>query len=124
MEVTGKIKMIDQTKEVGSGGFKKRDIVVTTDEQYPQHILVQFVQDKCDLLNGFQVGEPVKIDINLRGREWTNPQGEIVYFNTIQGWRIGKVAEGPTTEAPPMPAAQTFAPATNLNEDDADDLPF
>ena len=124
MEVTGKIKMIDQTKEVGSGGFKKRDIVVTTDEQYPQHILVQFVQDKCDLLNGFQVGEPVKIDINLRGREWTNPQGEIVYFNTIQGWRIGKVAEGPTTEAPPMPAAQTFAPATNLNEEEADDLPF
>jgi hypothetical protein len=54
MEVTGKIKMIDQTKEVGSGGFKKRDVVVTTDEQYPQHISVQFVQDKCDLLNTFQ----------------------------------------------------------------------
>ena len=66
MEVTGKIKMIDQTKEVGSAGFKKRDIVVTTDEQYPQHILVQFVQDKCELLNNFQVGEAVKIDINLR----------------------------------------------------------
>jgi len=117
MEVTGKIKMIDQTKEVGSGGFKKRDIVVTTDEQYPQHILVQFVQDKCDLLNNFQVGEQVKIDINLRGREWTNPQGETVYFNTIQGWRIGKVqADAPT--------AQADAPATNLNEEKADDLPF
>jgi hypothetical protein len=51
--------MIDQTK-VGSGGFKKRDVVVTTDEQYPQHISVQFVQDKCDLLNTFQVGEAVK----------------------------------------------------------------
>jgi hypothetical protein len=37
--------------------------VVTTDEQYPQHISVQFVQDKCDLLNSFQVGEAVKIDI-------------------------------------------------------------
>jgi hypothetical protein len=48
-----KIKMIDQTKEVGSGGFK-RD-VVTTDSI--QHISVQFVQDKCDLLNSFQVGE-------------------------------------------------------------------
>jgi hypothetical protein len=126
MEVTGKVKMIDQTKEVGSGGFKKRDIVVTTDEQYPQHILVQFVQDKCDLLNGFQVGEPVKIDINLRGREWTNPQGEAVYFNTVQGWRIAKVqGESPAaSQMPPMPSAQAFAPATNLNEEEADDLPF
>lgn len=126
MEVTGKIKMIDQTKEVGSGGFKKRDVVVTTDEQYPQHISVQFVQDKCDLLNTFQVGEAVKIDINLRGREWTNAQGETVYFNTIQGWRIGKLqAETPSTgQMPPMPAAEAFAPATNLNEEEADDLPF
>jgi hypothetical protein len=91
MEVTGRVKMIDTTKEVGSAGFKKRDIVVTTDEQYPQQILVQFVQDKCDLLNNYVVGDNVKIDINLRGREWTNAQGETVYFNTIQGWRIGKV---------------------------------
>ena len=126
MEVTGKIKMIDQTKEVGSAGFKKRDVVVTTDEQYPQHILVQFVQDKCDLLNSYQVGEAVKIDINLRGREWTNPQGETVYFNTIQGWRIAKAqAEAPVTQpAPPMPAAAAFPPATSLNEEEADDLPF
>ena len=125
MEVTGKIKMIDQTKEVGSAGFKKRDVVVTTDEQYPQHILVQFVQDKCDLLNNFQVGDAVKIDINLRGREWINPQGEPVYFNTIQGWRIAKAqAEAASNQAPPMPAAEAFQPATNLNEEEPDDLPF
>lgn len=125
MEVIGKIKMIDQTKEVGSAGFKKRDIVVTTDEQYPQHILVQFVQDKCDLLNNFQVGEAVKIDINLRGREWTNQQGETVYFNTIQGWRIAKAqAETAAPQAPQMPAAAAFPPATSLNEEEPDDLPF
>ncbi len=127
MEVSGKIKMIDVTKEVGSSGFKKRDVVVTTDEQYPQSILVQFVQDKCDLLNNFQVGEVVKIDINLRGREWVNPQGETVYFNTIQGWRIAKQqAEAPTTAQVPSPttAAEAFAPATDLNEEEHDDLPF
>lgn len=126
MEVTGKVKVIGEIQEVGTSGFKKRDVVVTTDEQYPQHILVQFVQDKCDLLNGFQVGEPVKIDINLRGREWTNPQGETVYFNTIQGWRIGKlqVETASASQMPPMPAAEAFAPATNLNEEEADDLPF
>jgi hypothetical protein len=127
MEVVGRIKMIDITKEVGSAGFKKRDVVVTTDEQYPQAILVQFIQDKCDLLNNFQVNDNVKIDINLRGREWVNPQGETVYFNTIQGWRIGKVvAEGQASSAqsPPMPAAEAFAPASNVKEEEHDDLPF
>ena len=125
MEVTGRVKMIEQTKEVGSSGFRKRDVVVTTDEQYPQHISVQFVQDKCDLLDAYKVGDNVKVDINLRGREWTNPQGETVYFNTIQGWRIGKVqSDAPAAAAPPMPAAQTFAPAENFKEEDHDDLPF
>jgi Domain of unknown function (DUF3127) len=125
MEVTGKIKMVDTTKEVGTSGFKKRDVVVTTDEQYPQHILVQFVQDKCDLLNSFNVGDTVKIDINLRGREWINPQGETVYFNTIQGWRIAKLqAETPVNAAPPMPAAAAFEPAASFTEEEHDDLPF
>ena len=120
MEVTGKIKMIDQTKEVGSAGFKKRDVVVTSDEQFPQHILIQFVQDKCDLLDNYKVGESVVIGINLRGREWTNPQGETVYFNTIQGWKINRADTSKQSPAP-MPA-QNFAP-TQVPDDDSD-LPF
>ena len=134
MEVVGKIKLIDTTKEVGSGGFKKRDVVITTDEQYPQHILIQFVQDKCDLLNNFQAGEPVKIDINLRGREWTNPQGETVYFNTIQGWRIAK--QDASQQSPPPQGGSAvenyntknnpkeFQPSGGTPEDEPDDLPF
>jgi len=122
MEVSGKVKFIDITKEVGTT-FKKRDIVVTTDEQYPQHISIQFTQDKCDLLNGYNIGDSVKIDINLRGREWVNPQRETVYFNTIQGWRISKLDVSQQTP-PPMPAAAAFPPATNLNEEDGSDLPF
>jgi len=123
MEVEGKIKNIDTTKEVGSSGFKKRDVVVTTLEQYPQHILIQFVQDKCDLLDNYKVGESVVIDINLRGREWTNPQGETVYFNTIQGWKINKVDASKQSPAPATPSQQAFAPATVL-DDAPDDLPF
>jgi hypothetical protein len=88
MEVTGKIKVIDTTKEVGTSGFKKRDVVITTDEQYPQSIQIQFVQDKCALLDAVEVGQDVTIEINLRGREWTNAKDEVVYFNTIQGWTI------------------------------------
>ena len=53
MEVQGKVKMLGETQTFGSNGFRKREIVVTTEEQYPQHILVEFVQDKCDLLNAY-----------------------------------------------------------------------
>ncbi|SEF74572.1 DUF3127 domain-containing protein [Flavobacterium urumqiense] len=125
MEVTGKIKMLGEAKNVGNGSFLKRELVVTTEEQYPQHILVEFVQDKCDLLNSFKVGEAVKVSINLRGREWVDPQGVTKYFNSIQGWRVERVsADAPNAQIAPMPAAEAFAPATNLNEEEADDLPF
>ena len=88
MEVQGSIKVIGEVQEI-SATFKKRELVVTTDEQYPQTISIEFVQDKTDLLNSFEVGQNVKVNINLRGREWENPQTkEIKYFNSIQGWRI------------------------------------
>jgi hypothetical protein len=123
MEVTGKIKVVNPEQQV-SAAFKKRELVVTTEEQYPQHILIEFTQDKCDLLNSYSIGEPVRVSINLRGREWVNPQGETRYFNSIQGWRIEKLASEAPAQAPPMPAAAAFQPATNLNENEPDDLPF
>jgi len=122
MEVTGKIKKIDETKTFGSSGFRKRELVITTDEQYPQMLMIEFVQDKCDLLDNFNVGEDIKVSINLRGREWINPEGEAKYFNSIQGWRIEKAQAGAPGEVPPMSAAN-FAPATNISETEADDLP-
>ena len=127
MEVQGRIKVIDETKTYGSNGFRKREIVVTTEEQYPQHIMIEFVQDKCDLLNTYQVGQQVKVSINLRGREWINPQGETKYFNSIQGWRIEKMqqeqAEG-APEMPPVAPIDAFEPTSEFKEDDHDDLPF
>ncbi|MGB7785565.1 MAG: DUF3127 domain-containing protein [Salinimicrobium sp.] len=123
MEVQGKIKMIGQTKTFGNNGFQKREVVVTTEEQYPQHILVEFVQDKCDLLNNYAVGQPVKIGINLRGREWVNPQGETKYFNSIQGWRIENLAAQQPSGAA-VPPADQFEPANDMNDEDFDDLPF
>lgn len=123
MEITGKIKKIDETKTVGTSGFKIREMVVTTDEQYPQMILIQFVQDKCDLLNSYKVGQDVKVAINLRGREWINPQGEAVYFNTIQGWRVEMLEAAPTGGVPPM-TADKFETTTNVDDSEPDDLPF
>lgn len=125
MEVQGRIKMIGDTQTFGTNGFRKREIVVTTEEQYPQHIMVEFVQDKTDLLDSYKVGQQVKISINLRGREWVNPQGETKYFNSIQGWRIEALqAESPSGNLPPVPPMEAFEPAGDLNEDEHDDLPF
>ncbi len=124
MEVQGKIKMIDETKTYGNNGFRKRELVITTEEQYPQHIMIEFVQDKTELLNNYQVGQNVKVSINLRGREWTNPQGEVKYFNSIQGWRLENIDQSVSADMPPMPPADAFEPANDLNEEDHDDLPF
>jgi len=127
MEVTGKIKVISAEQQV-SATFRKRELVVTTEEQYPQTIMIEFTQDKSDLLNSYKVGEQVKVSINLGGREWVNPQGETKYFNSIRGWRIERLqAEVPAqgqSVAPAMPAAQAFEPAANFNEEEHDDLPF
>ncbi len=126
MELQGKIKMIDETKTYGNNGFRKREMVITTEEQYPQHIMIEFVQDKTDLLNSYKVGQDVKVSINVRGREWVNPQGETKYFNSIQGWRVENVSEPNPSGGvmPPVPPADTFEPANDYNEEEHDDLPF
>lgn len=125
MEVSGRVKVINPEQQV-SASFKKRELVVTTDEQYPQHIMIEFTQDKCDLLTNYAPGELVKVSINIRGREWVSPQGETKYFNSIQGWRIEKTqtAAQPSTQMPPMPAAAAFEPASTFTEEEHDDLPF
>lgn len=88
MEVKGTIKFIGQTEQV-TDSFSKRDLVVTTDEQYPQHISIQFTQAKTADLDGFQVGQKVVVSINLRGKEYQDKQtGEPRYFNSINGWQI------------------------------------
>ena len=125
MEVIGKVKLIGEVQTFGSNGFRKRELVVTTEEQYPQDLLVEFIQDKCDILNSYKVGESVKVDINLRGREWESPQGEIKYFNSIQGWRIEKLSsQEADANIPPVPPAEAFEPADDVNDNEPDDLPF
>lgn len=124
MEITGKIKKIDEPKTFGASGFRKREMVITTNEQYPQMLMVEFVQDKCDLLNNFQVDQDVKISINLRGREWINPQGEAVYFNSIQGWRIEAAQPEGTSAGAPMASPAKFETTTDIDDSEPDDLPF
>jgi len=99
MDISGKIKIINETQTFGEKGFRKRELVLTTSEEYPQMLMVEFVQDKCDLLDQYQVGQSVNISINLRGREYINPEGVAKYFNSIQGWRIQASEDKPELEA-------------------------
>jgi hypothetical protein len=90
MEITAIIKRVEDTRTVGEQNFKFRDLIVTTDEQYPQTLCIQFLQGKCEELDKFGPGKKVKIDINLRGKE-TTKDGKTFVFNSIQGWRIQEV---------------------------------
>lgn len=118
MQITGIIKVKKDEQNV-SEKFKKREFVLTDNStQYPQYISLQLTQDRCSLLDQVQVGENVVVHFNIRGREWTSPQGEIKYFNTLEAWKIDRLAGG---------AAQTSAPEYAENAQgpqDKDDLPF
>ncbi|WP_185870548.1 DUF3127 domain-containing protein [Blattabacterium cuenoti] len=119
MEIIGRVKKLFDTQKFGSG-FRKREMVLTTEEPYPQNILIEFIQDKVDLLGSIRLEDKIKVFINIRGREWTNPEGVIKYFNSIQGWKIEEIHQhslGSTkkTSSPISPS---------LSSDDFDDLPF
>ncbi|MGQ1944104.1 DUF3127 domain-containing protein [Ornithobacterium rhinotracheale] len=132
MEVVGKVKKILEPQTFNSG-FTKQEVVILTQEQYPQTLAIEFLQDKVNLLTNIKEGDDVKISINLRGREWVNPEGVTKYFNSITGWRIEPLV--PATQAaavatsavePTPPSADSFNQNFNdLNTgDDVDDLPF
>ena len=109
MKVTGKIHFVGAVRQV-SDKFKSKDVVLLTDEKYPQYITIQFTQEKTELISQNNIGEQVEVSINLRGREWKSPTGEIKYFNTIEGWQINAVEGAVSLKEVPL--------------DCSDDLPF
>jgi hypothetical protein len=121
MDITGILKVKNAAQQV-SEKFKKREFVLTDNSsQYPQHIAFQLTQDKCNLIDNYNVGAEIKVHFNLRGREWTSPQGEVKYFNTLEAWRIeGGANSGNTASA----SSNTIAAETFTASNDADDLPF
>ncbi len=105
MELLGKIKLIGDIKTYGDNGFRKRELVLTTEDQYPQHILIEFVQNNCELLDNFE-----------------SPDQGIKYFNSIQGWRIESLDDQVMDSAPAdLPMEPDTDSPSDLTEDD---LPF
>nr|HEX4314191.1 DUF3127 domain-containing protein [Kofleriaceae bacterium] len=88
IEAVGKLHTIFDTKQV-SDRFSKREFVVElADQKYPQTVLFQVTGDRCSQLDNFQVGDQVRVEFSLRGREWRSPSGEIKYFNSLDVWRV------------------------------------
>jgi len=128
MEVTGIIKVKFDTNVV-SERFKKRDFVLTVEpgSPYPQHVTFQLVQDKVNMLDNFNVGDEVKVLFNLKGREWTSPQGEVKYFNTIDAWRLEKISQGQSNSQASSNNAgnvENTNPPVFTSSSADDDLPF
>jgi hypothetical protein len=116
LSVEGRVKRIHD-EQVISDRFKKREFVIETEEQYPQFLMFQLVQDKTNLIDQVKTGDKVEVFFNLRGREWQkDPSSEIKVFNTLDAWRIQKVE---AMQAEAMPSAEPVAPASP-----EDDLPF
>ena len=124
MTVTGKIHVIYDEKQI-SEKFKKREFVIEVAENpmYPQYILFQLTQDNCDKLDGFKVENLIEVDFDIRGREWTSPQGEVKYFNTLQAWRLKLTGEPATESTSPIPQELREKAAVNVKAE-GDDLPF
>ena len=116
-EVIGSIIHIGNTEVVGSAGtFKKRLLVVKTNEQYAQEVPIDFVQDKCDILDKYAIGENVKVGINIRGNSYNGK-----WYFSLNGWRIDK--EDAATKVETFEVKQPLEVSAVLQQA-ADDLPF
>lgn len=92
MEISGKIKSIHEPR-LYSNKYIKREFVLQTSEQFPQLLIMELIGEKCKILDEVFVGEEVCVDFRLIGHEWTNPQGEKVYFNFIRANKIRALKE-------------------------------
>lgn len=111
MEIRGRIHLIGETTQV-TATFKKREIVLLIDGQYPQYPLFEFGQDRCTLLDSFQVGQDVELSFSINGRASTNAQGQTKYFNSLNAYMIKAIGSGGAT------AAATAPPATQAPSED------
>jgi single-strand DNA-binding protein len=129
MEATGKLRVIFETKKISEKFTKREFVLELVDGKYPQTVLFQLTGDRCASLDEFQVGDEVRLEFNLRGREWKSPQGDTKYFNSLDVWRIeaGRSAQRSRRGSNGSEPRDLDAPPPLPDEprpSDVDDLPF
>ena len=91
MTVEGKIIEKFDAQTINES-FKKREFVLEYAEnpQYPEFLKFELIQSNCEQLDDIESGDEVVVHFNLKGRKWTDPKGEVKYFNNLQAWRLEK----------------------------------
>jgi single-stranded DNA-binding protein len=111
----GEVVFITPTTSV-SDKFKKREVTLKSQDEYPQYVTFQLTQDKCDLANNLKAGDAVEVSYNLRGRKWEAQDGTIKYFNSIEAWTMSLSSR---TEKSPIDKL-----TKTMDLESSDDLPF
>jgi single-stranded DNA-binding protein len=87
--ISGKVKFVDEVREFGNNGFRKHQIVIETgDGRWDNPIPVEFTKDNIELSKNLQVGDQVKIESRINGREWQGKDGTTKWFTSINGFKI------------------------------------
>jgi Domain of unknown function (DUF3127) len=106
-ETGGRLHAISETKQV-TERFRKREFVVEIGDnpRFPQYVQFELTGDRCEQLDDYAVGEEVRVEFSLRGREWKSPRGETKYFNSLDVWTIQRAGGGraPEPDEPPPPS--------------------
>jgi hypothetical protein len=116
MQVEGRITHIGQTETIGEKGFTKRLLVIDTEAKFNSLLPIEFHKENISLLDPLTIGDSVKVEINLGGREWNGK-----YFASITGWKIETVGAVASRVATTPIINTQPAQVANVEEDD---LPF
>lgn len=119
LEANGRIHACFEAKQI-TERFRKREFVLelADNPRYPQFVMFQLTGDRCEQLDAFQAGDEVRVEFSLRGREWTSPQGEVRYFNSLDVWTL-EARAGAAPSAQRTQADDDIPPPS-----DSDDIPF
>ena len=115
MNIKGKLVEKFETVQI-TETFKKREFIIQENKnpEYPEYIKVELIQDKVSLLDPLNIGDEINVLINIKGRKWEDKDGNMKYFNSIQGWKIESENQNTTQEIP----------SENINQENEEDLPF
>lgn len=123
MELTAKlIQVLPLQSGVSKNGeWKKQDIIVETDGQYPKKVCISIWGDKANE-STLQIGNILTISFDVESREYNGR-----WYTDVKAWKVDLAVPntGSNMASPYNNQAQTIPSApVDFSGDSADDLPF